>query len=171
MTEKNMTKTQVFPWCSLMMCHLDFHVSLRMSAKYRDDIGFLKNGWWKSLWKWGATKLSHALGMPASLKNQELIQKCGEYDGVIVCVCVWQGELSVQLNVLWRQSLGWRHSGQRMKGNKTHTCTPHEIGFIYYLFSFLLKLRMPWMPRGVWIPRPKECPPGTEILKPWHKEF
>ena len=88
MTEKNMTKTQVIPWCSLMMCHLDFHVSLRMSAKYRDDIGFLKNGWWKSLWKWGATKLSHAIGMHASLKNQELIQKCGEYDGVIVCVCV-----------------------------------------------------------------------------------
>ena len=76
-SRKTWQKTQVFPWCSLMflwfwcvMCHLDFHASLTMSPKYGDEIGFLKNGWWKSLWIWGATKLSHALGMPPSKKSR-----------------------------------------------------------------------------------------------------
>ena len=76
-TEKHDKKNRFFRRCSLMfswfwcvMCHLDFHASLRMFPKYGDEIRFLKNGWWKSLWKWGATKLSHALGMPASWNSK-----------------------------------------------------------------------------------------------------
>ena len=41
------------------MYHLDFHGSLRMSPKYRgwNEIGFLKNGWWKISVKMGCNEI------------------------------------------------------------------------------------------------------------------
>ena len=57
------------PWCfhdSSVWCTIWISMRhLECLLNTGDEIGFLKNGWSKSLWKWGATKLSHtSLRMP-----------------------------------------------------------------------------------------------------------
>ena len=64
------------PWCfhdSSVWCTIWISMRhLECLLNTGDEIGFLKNGWSKSLWKWGATKLSsHALGMPPSSKKKK----------------------------------------------------------------------------------------------------
>ena len=64
------------PWCfhdSSVWCTIWISMRhLECLLNTGDEIGFLKNGWSKSLWKWGATKLSsHALGMSPSSKKKK----------------------------------------------------------------------------------------------------
>ena len=75
------------PWCfhdSSVWCTIWISMRhLECLLNTGDEIGFLKNGWSKSLWKWGATKLSsHALGMPPSSKKKQKNMRIFFFSGI-----------------------------------------------------------------------------------------